>query len=154
MFFCADSNVPDRLRAALGLSSPYNFVYGGSWRGRGRCPPCSSPGMRTGKEDKVNILGICAADLLNTLEYNLTCEGDDSRFQRAVVYHRLPESVAREFESISKEKTSQLLVELNQWLAEKKRVAKSDSGKKNNKRIGLGIYSFEEVLPGSNNNKQ
>ena len=103
MFFCADSNVPDRLRAARGLSSPYNFVYGGSWRGRGRCPPCSSPGMRTGKEDKVNILGICAADLLNTLEYNLTREGDDSRFQRAVVYHRLPESIAREFESISKE---------------------------------------------------
>jgi len=106
-----------------------------------------------GKEDKVDILGICAADLLNTLEYNLTREGDDSRFQRAVVYHRLPESVAREFESISKEKTSQLLVELNQWLAEKKRVAESDSGKKNNKRIGLGIYSFEEVLLGDNNEK-
>ncbi len=54
-------------------------------------------------------------------------EGVDSRFQRAVVYRRLPESVAREFESISKEKAGQLLVELNQWLAEKKGVAGSDS---------------------------
>jgi hypothetical protein len=106
-----------------------------------------------GKEEKVDIMGICAADLLNTLEYNLTHNGEDSRFQRAVVYHRLPENVAREFVKLSKEKTGQLLVELNQWLAEQKRNAESDPNKNSNKRIGLGIYYFEDVLDGDKNEK-
>jgi len=131
------------------------LVRAGAAKRGGDCISLSACGYipQYGKEEKVDILGICGADLLNTLEHNLTREGDHSRFQRAVVYHRLPEDVAREFETMSKEKTSQLLVELNQWLAEKKRDAESESVNKSNKRIGLGIYFFEEDLPGEKNEK-
>ena len=97
-----------------------------------------------GKEEKIDIMGVCGADLLNTLEHNLASEGELAHLQRAVVYHRLPDVVAREFEKHSAERVGPLLIELNQWLAEKK--GQLEPSTKNNKRIGLGIYYFEETM--------
>ena len=106
-----------------------------------------------GKEEKVGILGICATDLLNTLDHNLEHDGDQSRFQRAVAYHNLPDDIAKEFETLSKDKTCELLVELNAWLSKKKAntlpLAPNES-----KRIGLGIYYFESEPEKEHNNER
>ena len=91
-----------------------------------------------------NSARLVGADLLNTLEHNLAHEDETARLQRAVVYHRLPDVVAHEFEKHSRERVSALMVELNQWLAERKKQL--EPSVENNKRIGLGIYYFEERM--------
>ena len=106
-----------------------------------------------GKEEKVDIFGTCASDLLNTLDYNLEHDGDHHRFQRAIAYHDLPNDIANEFEAHSREKISALLLELNTWLSEKKKTTptpKSGQGK----RIGLGIYYFEDEPEKENYNER
>ncbi|MDH5548097.1 MAG: DUF6502 family protein [Gammaproteobacteria bacterium] len=89
---------------------------------------------------KIEIMGECAKDFLGTLENNL----DDTtppRFQRSVVYTDLPQPVVEEFEELSQKKAMNLLLELNEWLAEKKEKLKKPPTIPY--RTGFGVYFFK-----------
>lgn len=98
------------------------------------------PAADTG--EKIDILGVSACDLLETLDHNLVAqEPNDRRLQRSVVYHELPDHVAVEFKAFGEEKSGELLKELNHWLwSRKQQISRYELG---TKRIGIGIYYFE-----------
>lgn len=103
-----------------------------------------------GELEKIDILSICTSDLLSSAIHNLEYGKDDGRFQRQLVYKNVPIDVADKFKQISSTKAQELLVELNKWLAEKT-ISPSKQASNNKtevqpspkKRIGLGIYYFE-----------
>lgn len=97
------------------------------------------------KEDeleKIRILALCAADLLETAVHNLDAPEDDIRFQRQMIYPNVPDSVVGEFKQYSKDKSSKLLQDLNRFLSEKLRSEPPDTPGEN--KIGLGVYYFDK----------
>jgi len=108
---------------------------------------------QSGELEKIDIISTCTTDLLDTAIYNLDVDAKEGRFQRELVYTDVPAEVAEEFQRLSSEKAQNLLVELNQWLAEKTRddvsndarndAKQEESPAPEKKRVGLGIYYFE-----------
>ena len=92
--------------------------------------------------DKIDLLSICASDLLNTVVHNLNCDKQDARFQRQVAYVDIPEHVIEEFKQYSHDKNLALLLDYNKWLAEKKKKIKPKPGEAT-RRVGVGVYFFE-----------
>lgn len=103
---------------------------------------------RKSELEKLKIMGVCAADFLNTLEHNVSTPAADAHFQRALIYHDLPREVVEEFKTLSAEKASALLLELNQWLAQKKRATAKRPLFSARLKTGLGIYFFEDKVIG------
>ncbi|MBI3775961.1 MAG: hypothetical protein HY273_10490 [Gammaproteobacteria bacterium] len=101
---------------------------------------------RNSELEKLKIMGICAADFLNTIEHNVSTSDDDARFQRAVIYPDLSREVVDEFKVLSAEKANALLLELNQWLAEKARATAKRPLFSARIKTGLGIYYFEDNI--------
>ncbi len=96
---------------------------------------------RNSESDQIDILSICVADLLETTVHNL--ESDDVRFQRQLIHKNVPRSTANEFKACSRDKSAELLHELNQWMIEKT-AAEEDKAEPSVSRIGIGIYYFED----------
>ncbi len=101
---------------------------------------------QAGKEEKLKIMGISGSDLLETIDHNLNCEKDKSRFQRQVVYSYLSPTIVEEFKELSEKKSNELLLELNQWLAAKKLHSIPPEGSELNIRAGMGIYFIENEI--------
>ncbi len=98
---------------------------------------------QTGELEKIDILSTCVSDLMSSAIHNLENTQENGRFQRQLVYKNVPAEVADEFQKLSSKKAETLLIELNKWLASK---LKQTSGLQPNplkKRIGLGLYYFE-----------
>lgn len=90
--------------------------------------------------DKLNILGIDTAELLSTIDHNLTAAPDQLWYQRKVSNHQLhPEAVAA-FRALAAQKSQALLEELDAWLAERE-VADTDDGA----YVALGAFYFERL---------
>ena len=94
--------------------------------------------------EKIKIMSVCAADLLNTTVHNLEQDEQQARFQRQIVYSDVPETVAEEFKVYSSEKSAEFLQQLNQYLARKTQSAAS--GQQTGRRVGLGIYYLENIF--------
>ena len=94
-----------------------------------------------GVGEKFGILSDCVADLLSSGIHNINCEPRQARFQRQVAYTELPLSVIQEFQNYSHERCSALLLELNQWLAQKKQEVHATPDEPKG-RAGVGIYYF------------
>ncbi|MFV1984852.1 MAG: DUF6502 family protein [Thiohalomonadales bacterium] len=92
--------------------------------------------------DVIDVLTRHVSDHLNTAVHNLI-EKETPRFQREVTYVDMPQSIVDEFQKLSQEKSSALLVELNQWLADKKRNIDLNSDEAKS-RIGIGIYYIQD----------
>lgn len=104
----------------------------------------------SGELEKIDILSICTGDLLSSAVYNLEHGSNDGRFQRQLVYKNVPLEIADQFQALSTKKSEALLIELNKWLGDKTSNITKDSTQKtiqtdtqDKKRIGLGIYYFE-----------
>lgn len=94
--------------------------------------------------DQINVLGLCATDLLETIRHNISGESGKPYFQRQLVYHDLPEDVIEEFERISRAKSEALLLELNRWLATRKKSLPPSQPGETRGRTGLGIYHVQD----------
>ena len=92
--------------------------------------------------EKIDIFSSSTADLIKTGVHNVECDKDNARFQRQVIYHTIPESLAEEFIKYSNEKSNELLLDYNRWLSRKKKRASPQPGEPT-KRLGVGIYYFE-----------
>lgn len=91
---------------------------------------------------KLNIMGDSTRDLLNTINYNLDSP-KYPRFQREVVYLELSQSSIDEFKLISHDKSQKLLLELNEWLANKLELDSRLEVTQATSRVGVGIYYIE-----------
>lgn len=94
--------------------------------------------------EKINILSICTADLLLSATHNLEYSNEDSWLQRQVVYQQVPFDTAIKFKAYSQKKSSSLLLEFNRWLANRSDQPTTQPSAQT-KRIGVGIYYFEDV---------
>lgn len=99
---------------------------------QGYIPAASDP-------EKIEIFTTHVADLLNTISHNLTCEPGDARFQRQVTYKDVPRRVIDEFQTYSHEKNLALLMDFNQWLADRTQGIDSAPDEAHG-RVGVGIY--------------
>jgi hypothetical protein len=95
--------------------------------------------------DQLNILGQSAADLLNTIAYNLTAESD-KRLQLTVAYNNLNVSSVKAFKEKSQQESVALLKEFDAWLSRHDRDITADEAPDGDERIraGIGIYFFQE----------
>lgn len=94
--------------------------------------------------EKIDVMAVCAGDLLNAAVHNILLEDKhDVRFQRQTAYVEIPEHVIEEFKQLSHDKSLELLLELNQWLASKKKQEKPMEGERTG-RVGIGIYYIQD----------
>lgn len=91
--------------------------------------------------EKIGILGVDVADLIETIDHNIENGTEDPRFQRKVMYHRIDIDALPAFRKMSATQAQALLERLDRWLA----TRDIEPGHENlpQKRVGLGIYYFE-----------
>jgi Family of unknown function (DUF6502) len=106
------------------------------------------------KVAKLDILGADVADLITTISRNLDQKNSYPFFQRKVSYDNVPEEFLEQFKDLSSKEAQALLEKLNQWLAERDRDINTDIQGSGRKRMGLGIYYFEEDMEKIPNVKQ
>lgn len=93
--------------------------------------------------EKIEVLSVCAADLLGSAAHNLEHEKEDARFQRQVVYSQVPAETVKNFKKYSDKKSSALLRDYNRWLGGDKNQPPSEFNEPTS-RVGVGIYYFED----------
>jgi hypothetical protein len=103
---------------------------------------------QAGVEDKLHILGSDVALLIETIDHNLCHAGEDLRFQRKVAYDNLPDEAVEEFRRLSRQQAQQLIETMDQWLARHDRDFNPAVTGHGRKHAGIGIYYFEEDVPG------
>jgi hypothetical protein len=96
------------------------------------------------KKAKIEILGADVADLIVTINHNLEPKNRRPLFQRKVSYDNIPEEFLEQFKKVSSEESQALLEKLDKWLAIRDRDVNPDVEGRGRKRVGLGIYYFEE----------
>jgi len=94
--------------------------------------------------EKLDILGTDVADLITTIGKNLSKDSAAPLFQRKVFYDNVPAEVVPEFRQISASQSQELLEKLDGWLAAHDRDLNPHQQGTGRKRVGIGIYYFEE----------
>jgi hypothetical protein len=98
--------------------------------------------------EMLNMLAVHVADLMNTGVFNIERDKTQpARFQRQVIYHDIPESMAMEFQNFSHEQLTTMIIEMNQWLATHKKALKADN-EEPKFRLGVGAYFFKNTKEG------
>jgi len=99
---------------------------------------------KTNEVEKINIMGTSVADLLITIDHNSRLP-DQPRIQRETIYTDLSPAAINEFRVVSREKCQSLLLDIQEWLANKKKIEKELSLLKPGTRTGIGLYFIGEV---------
>lgn len=97
-------------------------------------------------EELLRILGIDPAELIGTIDHNLTAADREHLYQRKVKYDNIPAEYRDEFLRLSARKAQTLLEELDRWLAARDRGRRRSKNKKP-VSIGLGTYHILERSP-------
>jgi hypothetical protein len=92
--------------------------------------------------EKIGILGADSAELINTIDHNLTSAEDDLRYQRKVSYPSVTGGATAKFQQLASRKSQSLLEELNNWLSKHEDDQSGDQDQR--KKVSLGIYYFED----------
>lgn len=95
-------------------------------------------------EHKVGILGTDVADLIATIDHNLTHTGHASRFQLKVAYDNLPVETLQAFRDSSAQRSFQFLKNLDTELSQMDRDTNPAVEGSGRKRAGIAIYYFED----------
>ena len=95
--------------------------------------------------DKLQILGTDTADLITTIEHNLTHSQEQAKFQRKVSYDNVPVEYVEPFRKHSAKLSMELLVKLDNWLSKRDRDSNPNVKGEGKARVGLGIYMMEET---------
>lgn len=90
--------------------------------------------------EKVRIMSVCTADLLDTAVHNLDAAAEHRRLQRQMSCDDVPESIANEFREEAAARSADLLNELQNFLTSKLAEQTEASSAEPKHRIGLGIY--------------
>lgn len=93
---------------------------------------------------KLYILGVDVADLITTIDHNLTAASGDERFQRTVRYTNVPVEHMARWRAVASERGQELLEELDHILAPLDRDVSADPGGTGQVRTGISIFYFEQ----------
>ena len=93
--------------------------------------------------DKLHILGTDTADLIATIAHNLAPNALP-RFQRKVMYDNVPVEAVQEFQRLSANRAQLFLEGIDHWLSERDRDLNSTVHGTGRKRVGIGVYYFED----------
>lgn len=104
-----------------------------------------------GDDEQLQLMGVAASDLLNTLHHNVNHKQLPSRFQLSVDNSRMSDEAIARFRELCDEKSMQLLKEFDAWLSANENEPDSTENDKNpraetptGRRVGVGIYFFED----------
>lgn len=94
--------------------------------------------------DRLGILGTDVADLIATIDHNLTNPADRSWLQLKVAYDNLPREPMEGFRNAAAADAFRLLQRFDRQLADLDRDANPDSHGTGRVRAGVGIFYFED----------
>ena len=90
-------------------------------------------------EEIIRILGKDTAELIGTIDHNLVCDADSRWFQRKVSNAFVDKRAIEEFRNFARDRSQQLLEELDNWLAQNEAPRAEDS-----RYVSLGIYYYQD----------
>lgn len=96
--------------------------------------------------EKVEILGVDVADLIRTIDHNLTCVPGEAYFQRRVSYDNIPKEMLPELTKKLARKAQSCLESMDRTLAEVDRDRNPGAKGDGRIRTGVGIYYFEDRI--------
>src|SRR5687767_14205181 len=95
---------------------------------------------------KITILGSNVADLIRTIDHNLTCPPGEAYFQRRVTYDNIPQELLPELTQKLSRKAQACREQLDRLLAAADRDRSPAVKGSGRVRTGVGIYYFEERI--------
>lgn len=101
---------------------------------------------RGDQAEKLAILGSDVADLIRTIDHNLTSTPRDARFQRRVSYDNIPRELLPELKKQVAQKSQSCLEALDRVLVGADRDRNPSAKGAGRGRVGVGIYYFEETI--------
>jgi hypothetical protein len=101
---------------------------------------------RGDEAEKIAILGVEAADLIRTIDHNLTCAPNETYFQRRVSYNNIPREMLPGLAEKLSRKAQSCLESLDRVLAAADRDSSPGVKGAGRARTGIGIYYFEEGI--------
>lgn len=102
---------------------------------------------KSGEVEKIGILGTDVADLISTIDHNILKPGTPF-YQRKVCYDNLPAEALPELRTSAGRQSQDLLESLDRWLSKLDRDFHPQVGGTGRKRVGVGIYYFEDDFRG------
>ena len=100
---------------------------------------------RGDQAEKIGILGTDVADLIRTIDHNLTSTPSEARFQRRVSYDNVPLEMLPTLRKKISRKAQSSLESLDRVLAAADRDVNPDAKGTGRVRAGIGMYYFEAV---------
>ena len=101
---------------------------------------------RGDQADKIGILGADVADLIRTIDHNLTSAPDEAYFQRRVSYDNIPRELLPALKKTLSRKAQSCLESLDRTLGSVDRDRNPRVKGSGRVRTGVGIYYFEERM--------
>jgi uncharacterized protein DUF6502 len=99
---------------------------------------------RGDQAEKIGILGADVADLIRTIDHNLTCPPGAAYFQRRVSYDNVPLELLPALSRKLSRKAQSCLESMDRVLAAADRDRSAQAKGSGRARTGVGIYYFEE----------
>ena len=101
----------------------------------------------TGDEEAaLTMIGTDVAQLISTIDHNMTHTPDEKWFQRKVSYDNLPDDCIEEFQSMVNRDSQLLLEKFNAWLVKHDKDSNISIKGEGRNRAGIGIFYFEEDM--------
>lgn len=97
-------------------------------------------------EEMLKVLAESGADLLESMDHNLSQPSEPSRLQLQVAYDNLPLESVEIFRSMSRDKALEFIQSLDQFLSTQDRDVNPDSKGQGRYRAGMGVYYFQQDL--------
>ena len=101
---------------------------------------------RTGETDKLPMLGTDVAELIATIDHNLTCVPGEAYLQRKVAYDNLPVEVLVRLRELTGEHGQAFLEFFDQWMAARDRDTSPSAPGTGRARASIGLYYSAEIL--------
>jgi hypothetical protein len=97
----------------------------------------------------INILGADVAELITTIDHNLTHERGQLLFQRKVSNVSISADSLERFKALSNQRSQELLEEYHAWLSEHE--ISTDPGEQEDAHyVSVGIYYFDDTIDEEN----
>lgn len=96
-------------------------------------------------QENLRIFGTAAADLLRTMDHNISGNGNSRLIQRTVSYDDIPIELLQQVRLRSHNEAEAFLLQVNEWLARCDRGENQDLVGTGKARAGLGIYYIEHA---------
>jgi hypothetical protein len=95
---------------------------------------------------QLEFFGNALTRLADTLQYNMDPRNSTKRLEQSVISDRgLPKEVIPVFEKYARERVTELLVEIDNWLSPYS--ANAPGREEPPERIGLAVFQFVDRLP-------